>query len=220
MRSDRRLKKDIVDFNDGLEQLLKIHPVKFKYNDLFPNHTEKEYMGSIAQEMQEVAPYGVEELPMGQVVQEDAKCKEVIINPGKNYLTFDPNALWYITVNAIKEQQLIIEKQEARIAALEAKLNNTGNTERKSNSTLSAYRLAQNTPNPFNQSTTINFNSGDATQAQIIVRDLNGNLLKSINAVGKTKVTINANELAQGTYTYTLEVNGASVDTKLMVVTK
>ncbi len=220
VRSDRRLKKDIVDFNDGLEQLMKIHPVKFKYNDLFPNHTEKEYVGIIAQEMQEIAPYMVEELPMGQIVQEDANGKEVIINPGKNYLTFDPNALWYITVNAIKEQQSIIEKQEARIAALEAKLNMTGSTERKSNSNLSTYRLSQNTPNPFNQSTTINFSCGDATQAQIIIRDLNGNLIKSINAVGKTQVTINANELTQGTYTYTLEVNGASIDTKLMVMTK
>jgi len=52
--------------------------------------------------------------------------------------------------------------------------------------------------------------------------DQNGNLVKQVSIAqsGKGQVTINANELAQGTYTYTLEVNGASVDTKLMVVTK
>ena len=37
---------------------------------------------------------------------------------------------------------------------------------------------------------------------------------------GKGQVTVNANELAQGTYTYTLVVNGNAVDTKLMVITK
>lgn len=220
VRSDRRLKKDIVDYNDGLEQLLKIQPVKFKYNDLFPNHTEKEYVGIIAQDMQKIAPYTVEDIPMGQVIKEDANGKEVIVNPGKNYLSFDPNALWYMTINAIKEQHAIIEKQAEQIAALEAKLNTPSGAENRATNTTSSYRLSQNTPNPFNQSTIISFNSGDAAQAQIVIRNLNGNLIKSLNAAGKTQVVINANELAQGTYTYTLEINGSSIDTKLMVVTK
>ncbi len=220
VRSDRRLKKDIVDYNDGLEQLLKIQPVKFKYNDLFPNHTEKEYVGIIAQDMQKIAPYTVEDIPMGQVIKEDANGKEVIVNPGKNYLSFDPNALWYMTINAIKEQHAIIEKQAEQIAALEAKLNTPSGAENRATNNTSSYRLSQNTPNPFNQSTIISFNSGDAAQAQIVIRNLNGNLIKSLNAAGKTQVVINANELAQGTYTYTLEINGSSIDTKLMVVTK
>jgi hypothetical protein len=65
VRSDARLKKDVVDFTDGLAALLKMHPVKFKYNNLMPNSTEQEYVGIIAQEMQEIAPYMVEEKTYG-----------------------------------------------------------------------------------------------------------------------------------------------------------
>lgn len=222
VRSDRRLKKDINNFTDGLDKLMKIRPVTFKYNDLMPNHTDQEYVGIIAQEMQEIAPYMVTESPMGQIVSEDENGKEVVVKQGTNYLSYDPNALWYITVNAIKDQQAIIEKQAEQIAALEAKLNMPSGADNRvnTNNSNSSYRLGQNTPNPFNQSTVINFNCGDATQAQIIIRNLNGNLIKSLEVAGKTQVIINASELAQGTYTYTLEIGNRSVDTKLMVITK
>ena len=56
----------------------------------------------------------------------------------------------------------------------------------------------------------------------VLIRDINGNLMKSINVngSGKGQVTVNANELSQGTYTYTLVIEGKSIDTKLMVITK
>ncbi|MBK8848055.1 MAG: tail fiber domain-containing protein [Bacteroidetes bacterium] len=223
VRSDRRLKKDITPFKDGLEQLLKINPVTFKYNDKFPHADGREFVGIIAQDMQEIAPYMVEEKPMGQIVEEDANGNEVIVKQGTNYLTFDPNALWYITINAIKEQQKIINEQQQKIEALEAMINNSAGNAKSANESAAIradYSLEQNTPNPFNQTTIIRFNCGDAAQASIIIRDLNGNLVKSLNAAGKTQVIVNANELAQGTYTYTLEIGSRSADTKLMVVTK
>ncbi|MBL7927576.1 MAG: tail fiber domain-containing protein [Bacteroidia bacterium] len=223
VRSDARLKKDVVDFTDGLDALLKIRPVKFKYNNLMPNHTEQEYVGIIAQEMQEIAPYMVEEKPMGQIVEEDANGKEVIVKQGTNYLSYDPNALWYITVNAVKEQQKIIEKQAERIEALEALLkDNATTTHRNTLQTVtSKSTIEQNQPNPFNQSTVINYNlTDDNAKAHIIIRDLSGNMLKKcvLGQRGKGQVVIQANEFAQGTYTYSLEVNGQSIDTKLMVI--
>jgi len=83
--------------------------------------------------------------------------------------------------------------------------------------------LFQNQPNPFNQSTVIPYSiTSEASNAKIVIRNLNGSLVKqvAISQPGKGQVTINANELAQGTYTYTLEIAGVSFDTKLMVVTK
>jgi hypothetical protein len=83
--------------------------------------------------------------------------------------------------------------------------------------------LFQNQPNPFNQSTVIRYQQiADTGHGRIIVRDLNGRIIKSLTTTGsgKGQVTINANELAQGTYTYTLVVNNESTDTKLMVVTR
>ena len=83
--------------------------------------------------------------------------------------------------------------------------------------------LFQNQPNPFNQSTVIRYQqTKDSNNGSIIVRDLNGRIIKSftISGTGKGQVTVNANELVQGTYTYTLVVNNESIDTKLMVVTR
>jgi hypothetical protein len=36
--SDRRIKSDIVDYTSGLDAILKIRPVSFKYNDKSPFH--------------------------------------------------------------------------------------------------------------------------------------------------------------------------------------
>ena len=50
---------------------------------------------------------------------------------------------------------------------------------------------------------------------------MNGQLLKSVSvAQGNGQLTINAGELAAGTYSYNLVVDGAIVDTKKMVLTK
>ena len=83
--------------------------------------------------------------------------------------------------------------------------------------------LFQNQPNPFNQSTVIRYQlKNNNEKATIVIRNLNGSIVKqiAINQSGKGQAIINANEMAAGTYTYTLTVNGASVDTKLMVLIK
>jgi hypothetical protein len=59
--SDIRVKKDISEFSDGLETLMKIKPVKYKYNGLGGYMEDgKEHVGIIAQDMQKIAPYTIE----------------------------------------------------------------------------------------------------------------------------------------------------------------
>jgi hypothetical protein len=114
--SDRRLKKDIRPFEDGLGVLKKINPVWYQYNGLaqIPNDG-KNYVGIIAQEMQLVAPYTI----------------GFFKDPETNteYLNYDSNALTYILINSIKEQQAEIEAltkqleaQHQRLLRLEEKL--------------------------------------------------------------------------------------------------
>lgn len=104
--SDRRLKKDIKPFTDGLEQVLRIRPVRYHYNGTLGLPTEPEFIGVIAQDMKEVAPYTVKPLhPNGQ----------------DDYLAYDGTAVSYLLVNAVQEQQQIIEAQAARIQELEAR---------------------------------------------------------------------------------------------------
>ncbi len=123
----------------------------------------------------------------------------------------------------LKSKNQSLENRLNEIQQCLENLCNTPTQDKASNFKLpSPNFLAQNQPNPFNQSTAITYSlNSDAASAQIVIRNLNGEQIKAIaiNKTGKGQVTINANELAQGTYTYTLIVNNQSVDTKLMVVT-
>lgn len=100
--SDRRIKKDIKPFNDGLSKLLKINPVSFKYNGLGGyDASEKEYVGVIAQDIKPIAPYMIETVN---------KKLQPTDSTTTDLLMYDATALTYILVNAVKEQQIQINE--------------------------------------------------------------------------------------------------------------
>ena len=101
--SDVRLKKNITDYRAGLQDILSIRPIIFQYNDLSGYNTEERHIGVVAQELQSVAPYMVEEYE----------------KDGEQYLEVDNSAMTYMLINAVKEQQELILKLEKRIAQLE-----------------------------------------------------------------------------------------------------
>lgn len=109
--SDRRLKKNIIDNNVGLEKLMQVQVRNFEYR--LPEEIEeleahcaikKEgvQLGVIAQELQQVLPDCVKEESTG-------------------VLSVDPDNLTWYTINAIQEQQALIIQLTERITALEAK---------------------------------------------------------------------------------------------------
>lgn len=109
--SDARLKKDIQPFPDGLKQLLQFHPVTFRYNGLNGFSSEKEYVGVIAQEVQKIAPYMVSEVKAtGGTHGLDA------------YLNVDPSAFTFLLVNAVQQQQSLIEDLQKKIDDLEKRI--------------------------------------------------------------------------------------------------
>ncbi len=110
--SDQRLKTDINPYQDGLESLLKIKPVTFRYNGKMNLPTDQEYVGIIAQEMQQIAPYMVHEKTSHHLEQPDQK---------ESFLSFNGSALTFMLINAVQEQQAQIEKLEQRLAELEGK---------------------------------------------------------------------------------------------------
>lgn len=102
--SDARLKTDVQDYTDGLNEVLQIRPVTFKYNEVWPSLSDgRTFVGVLAQEMQKVAPYMVEEKPFGQRIMENEDGTETVIEKGTPYLTYDPSALDYMLINAVKE---------------------------------------------------------------------------------------------------------------------
>ena len=168
----------------------------------------------------EIYPHAV--VPGG----EDSKTKPWMVDYGR---------VTPLLVKAIQDLSDLNDQKDAEIKELRDQLNEIQqcveslcnaphqNTMTNAQPSESHHTLFQNQPNPFNQSTVIRYAlTENATSGLIVIRNLNGNQIKAfeISQSGKGQVTVSANELAAGTYTYTLVVGGESVDTKLMVVTK
>ncbi len=121
--SDEGLKKNVKPYNEGLSQVLQINPISFQYNgEGGVKDTESTYIGVIAQDMQKIAPHMVEEV--------EYRDESVIVNnpsaspddaPVYNYLMYDPSALNYMLVNAVKELNEEIQALKSRVAELEVK---------------------------------------------------------------------------------------------------
>jgi hypothetical protein len=101
--SDVRLKTNIRHYTEGLDKVLGIQPVHFKYNGLSGYDTSKEHIGVIAQELENVAPH------MVSTYEKD----------GEEYLQVDNSAMTYMLINAVKEQQSQIKILEQRLSETE-----------------------------------------------------------------------------------------------------
>ncbi len=110
--SDQRLKKNITPFNDGLAKLLQINPVTFQYNGTAGLSSEETHVGIVAQEIQKILPYTVTEESMSIDPNDSASVE--------NRLVFDGNAVTYVLINSIKEQQIIIDGQQGQINNLQS----------------------------------------------------------------------------------------------------
>lgn len=123
--SDARSKQDITAFKDGLNHILRLNPVQYKYNGKFgtPINGTK-YIGLIAQEVQEIAPYMVFTKKYNTATLEEEESPDYKPqNHEKDFLALDSSALIYMFINAFKEQQKLIELQAKRIDILEARLD-------------------------------------------------------------------------------------------------
>ncbi|MBK8442048.1 MAG: tail fiber domain-containing protein [Sphingobacteriales bacterium] len=245
--SDSRLKENIENYSDGLELIKKIRPYRYNYTGEYGLPSSKKIVGVLAQDLQKIAPYMVEETELSETND-----KGEIIKSGK-FLSINIDALRYAMVNAIQEQQAMIEdlqedksdlkneverlsreneSLEARLTALENLLskelpclqsNSNKTTPSLHVEMIEESRLEQNVPNPFYHSTRISyFVPENAQNAALQVVTLDGKVAKNINITNKGTGTVNisGNELAAGTYVYTLYVNGEKVAAKEMILTK
>ena len=125
--SDIELKKDISSINSGIEIIKRLNPVSFYFDiDKYPYLGLKKEVsyGFIAQELELVIPSIVKEkvLPVnGTSEQKKYSNNQAELKPFKmvDYISLIP-----IAIEAIKEQQKIIEKLEQKVADLESKVNN------------------------------------------------------------------------------------------------
>ncbi len=97
--SDGRLKNLNGSFSSGLSQVLKIHPVRYRYkadNPLGIRDTD-EHIGVVAQEVRQVIP-------------------EAVTENSKGYLLVNNDPIIWSMLNAIKEQQGEFRQQQAELA--------------------------------------------------------------------------------------------------------
>jgi hypothetical protein len=222
--SDRRLKKNISTFKDGLDVLQKVKPVWFEYNGEAGMPTDKKYVGVIAQEMQKVAPYTV-----GEFTHSDTTGKQT------QYLDYDANALTYIIVNSVKEQQGQIEELKKENQAM--KTENTALMQRllllettvgkltgeSVKVTGNRAQLYQNFPNPSEGTTVIGyFLPEETTSAQLKVYSLTGVEVQSVELKqrGKGQISLSVGQLAAGEYVYHLLVDGHNIASKKLLLLK
>ncbi len=235
--SDARLKKDVSNFNDGLALVQKIHPVWFNYTGEAGMPTNERGIGTLAQELQNIAPYMVKEWTYTGKDGEK-----------KNYLAVDYGAMDFVLVNAIKEQQVQIEKKnsqleqqqeeintmKSRIASIETALsqccngvegNTTGTNaaDKVTSSNSEKASLEQNIPNPFTQRTLIKyFIPQKSVYASLRIYKMDGTevLNIKIDNTGFGQSEISGGTLEAGIYTYILLVDGKVADTRQMILSK
>jgi hypothetical protein len=105
--SDIRLKNDIIDLEYGLNEILQLRPVSYNWKNDKINQGKQ--FGFIAQEVQEIMPKLISEF----TTTED---EEEVIRLG-----LDKEGIYATLVNAIQEQQKIIQSLTNRLSILENK---------------------------------------------------------------------------------------------------
>ena len=213
--SDDRLKNVLKSDNmPGLDQVLKMEVVRFAYNGAGGVAANDAQLGVIAQNIQEIAPELVQDF---KYVEEDEDNNVVL---EETYLSIKDSEFKYVLINAIQDQQAIIADLQAQIEELRSSV---AITDGASNDVelvdVAQSTLGQNSPNPYNEGTVISYSVADnATSAKMNFYSLTGQLIKSVTLQnGAGKVNVSADELPSGTYTYSLEVDGALISNKKMV---
>ena len=179
----------------------------------------RNHMGFLAQDLQKVFP-------------------ELVYADKDGKLSIDYIGLIPVLVESIKELGNNHVKDSLNFVSLQNKLTDLENrisqcceqTTLKSvqsntvtlESPLALPALYQNTPNPFNQNTTIAYYLPENIKtANLYIYNMQGVQIKviPINDRANGNIVINGNELSPGMYLYSLIVDGREVDSKRMILT-
>jgi len=240
--SDKRLKKNVKNYKKGLDVILKMRPVSYEYNGKAGTQAGTTRIGVLAQELQKIAPSMVEKythIDSGDngVEYIDGKPEHLKFKrTEEEYLSINTSELKWTLVNAIKEQQKVIDSQKEEIETLREEMTeikemmqtvlNTQSTDINQQQIQldgrDAY-LEQNQPNPFNGNTLIKYHvPTEAKQAIVNIFDINGQLIhsESITRMGTGEIQIKAGTITAGTYSYSLVIDGKVLDTKKMVLVR
>lgn len=121
--SDRRVKTVTGEFTDGLNVVQRLRPVLFHYNERAPFKTDGQQIGLIAQELELVAPYMVTTHESGDI---------------KDLREVNNQAYVFLLINAVHEQQAMIDEMRTSMAKLEASNTQLRNENQQQNEVIEA----------------------------------------------------------------------------------
>jgi len=220
--SDRRLKKQIHTLQYGLDAIMQLNPVQYKY--LHDHDEEKDHLGLIAQEVLDIIPEVVATHDV------DADSTGQLVRTKNEYMGLNYVALVPVLIQSIQEQQTEIEELRAEKAELEDRLarieEHLGLEPQKEEETIiltgDKPQLEQNVPNPATDQATISYYlPQDVSRAELRLFDQSGRLLQQTaldNQAGQRTVQLRLEQLPAATYTYSLLVDGQVVESRKLVV--
>lgn len=225
--SDQQLKTNVQTLSGSLNKVRQMRGITYNWNhSANPNLNldSLTHIGFVAQEVNAVEPL--------LTFIDDSSYIHV------NYQRFVPVLLQSIKEldNQVQQKDSIIQLLDSRLTQLEQLISqccNAAQNRVNNNSqneaiamlevTLSSKNvvvLNQNVPNPFAEQTSISFQiPEDVKYAQMIFTDNLGKIVKTMDVEqrGKGVITVFADDLSTGVYTYTLIIDGKAIDSKRMI---
>jgi hypothetical protein len=219
--SDAKLKKNIKGMENALDIINKLQPKYYEFrNDgnYAKMHLPKgNHFGLLAQDVAKILPDLVKETQFNvsaeSTDEETARSAqpEMINFKAVNYTELIP-----ILIKATQELNIRVNELTAEVERLKA-----GGA--KANQYFGDKKLLQNSPNPASSSTTVSYILPEKfSNAQIVINDQAGKLVKQINvsSKGRGTLTLNTTSFASGVYNYSLMIDGSIIDTKQLIIAK
>ena len=195
--SDSRYKTNLSTVTGALDKISGINPVYFYYDTLtygVHNFESDKQIGFIAQNVDSFLP-------------------EVVTINDSGFYSLEYSKMVPLLLQGIKELKQIVD-------SLQQNSQRTGNTSNVLTVDLASdIILYQNYPNPFGNETIIKYYlPSTANAAKMLFMDEAGRLIKEVDlaTTGDGQLTVNAQDLASGIYTYSLQVNGQTIQTRKM----
>ncbi|MCG9880028.1 MAG: tail fiber domain-containing protein, partial [Bacteroidia bacterium] len=208
--SDERLKTDIKPFLGGLNEVIQINPVWFKYNGLAGTNSDNQEIGVLAQNIKQSSPYMI---------------KNLYDSTFGEYLGLNNGAMIYLLINSVKELKAkndFLEQELIKFGLLNDSTNLTDDKNIKENSIINKFkgRLGENIPNPFLNTTTIEYEvSIDFKSAFLRIFDQNGNIIHIENIFNKgiNLFQFNFDNSESKILYYSLIIDNQIIETKKML---
>lgn len=240
--SDAREKKNVEAINYGLETVMALKPVSYEWIDDPMKYGTK--LGFVAQDLLETIP----EVVVTEKRVRDPETDEYKLEESPRYGVFYDDLIPVLT-KAVQEQQGTIQEQNAYINDLEGTVSelrealnevlyriddveqdlqsccfSSQSSGVSGSDATDKAELGQNIPNPFTESTIIQYYlPQNTTNAIIRVTDMEGSPVEDIQLgaqTGANRVEFRTQSLSAGTYLYSLFVDGEFIATKKMVIAR